>query len=96
MTKVGTEVSSIAPILAGIPQGTVSSSFLYKLFTVDHPTSPYTSVAEFTDDKIICTSQNDLYTAKLHLQNHLTAYFPSILNGKLKLTMKIHHTLLFL
>lgn len=73
MTKVGTEVSSIAPILASIPQGAVSSSFLYNLYTADQPTIPYTSVAEFADDKIIYTFKNDPYTAKLYLQHHLNS-----------------------
>jgi len=67
VTKVGSEISLIAPILADVPQGAVSSPFLYNLYTDDQPTTPYTSVAVFADDKIIYTSQNDPYTAKLHL-----------------------------
>jgi len=78
VTKVGSEISLIAPILAGVPQGTASSPFLYNLCTANQPTTSYTSVAEYADDKIIYTSQSDLYTAKLHLHNHLIAYLPGI------------------
>jgi hypothetical protein len=73
VTKVGTEILSITPILTSVPQGAVSSSFLYNLFAADRSNSPYTSVVEFADEKIIYTSQNNLYTAKIHLQNYLNS-----------------------
>jgi len=64
VTKVGTEISSIVPVLASVLLSAVLSHFLNNLYTADQLTTPYTSVVEFADDKIIYTSQNDLYTAK--------------------------------
>lgn len=57
----------------------------HHLYTADQPTTPYTSVAEFADDKIIYTSQNDLYTAKLYLQNHLNSLSSWYTKWKIKI-----------
>jgi len=68
VTKVGSEFSNLAPVLAGVPQGAISSPILYKIYTVDQPIFPFTTVAEFTDDKIIFTSNENHFVAS---QNHL-------------------------
>lgn len=43
---------SIASILAGIPQGSISSTFLYNLYTVHQPITQYASVGEFAEMKL--------------------------------------------
>jgi retron-type reverse transcriptase len=69
VTKVGSEFSHLSPILAGVPQGAISSPILYNIYAADQPTSTPTFVAEFADDKIIFTSHNDPYIAGLFLQS---------------------------
>jgi len=63
VTKVGSEFSNIAPILAGVPQDAISSPILYNIYAADQPISPYTSVAEFADNKIIFTSNESPFFA---------------------------------
>ncbi|VVC34022.1 Reverse transcriptase domain [Cinara cedri] len=48
-TKVGSEISNLTPILAGVPQGAISSPILFNIYTADQPTTPHTSVADFAD-----------------------------------------------
>jgi hypothetical protein len=71
VTKIGSEMSSLARISAGVPQGAVSSPTLYNLYSADQPTTPYTSVADFADDKIIYSAHKDLIIAGMNLQNYL-------------------------
>jgi len=82
VTKVGSEFSNLASILAGVPQGAISSPIFYNIYTADQPTSPYTSVAEFADDKIIFTSNESPSVACQHLQNHLNDMENGIQTGK--------------
>ncbi|KAL4085431.1 hypothetical protein QTP88_027290 [Uroleucon formosanum] len=70
-TKVGSEISNLAPILAGVPQGAISSPILFNIYTANQPTTSHTSVADFADDKVIFTSGKNPHLAKQHLQNHL-------------------------
>jgi len=71
VTKIGSQMSSLARISAGVPQGAVSSPTLYNLYSADQPTTPYTSVADFADDKIIYSTHKDPIIAGMNLQNHL-------------------------
>jgi hypothetical protein len=71
VTNVGSEFSNLAPILVGVPQDAISSPIIYNIYAADQPISPYTSVAEFADDKIIFTSNENPLAARHHLQNHL-------------------------
>jgi len=71
VTKVGLEFSNLALILAGVPQGAISSPILYNIYAADQPISPYTSVAEFSYDKIIFTFNKNHLVASQHLKNHL-------------------------
>jgi hypothetical protein len=71
MTKIGSEMLSLDRISAGVPQGAVSSPTLYYLYSADQPTTPYTSVADFSDDKIIYSTHKDPIIAGMNLQNHL-------------------------
>jgi hypothetical protein len=71
MTKVGSEFSNLVPILAGVPQDTISSPILYNIYTADQPISPNISVAKFADDKIIFTYNENPLAVCHHLQKHL-------------------------
>jgi hypothetical protein len=64
-------MSSLVRISAGVPKGAVSSPILYNLYSADQPTTPYTSVADFADDKIIYSSHKDPTIVSMNLQNHL-------------------------
>ncbi|KAL4119930.1 hypothetical protein QTP88_012684 [Uroleucon formosanum] len=81
-TKVGSELSNLAPILAGVPQGAISSPILFNIYTADQPTTSHTSVADFADDKVIYTSEKNPHLARQHLQNHLNLLAAGIPNGK--------------
>jgi len=85
VTKVGSEFSNLAPILAGVPQGAISSPILYNIYAADQPTSSNTSVAEFADDKIIFTSNENPLVASQHLQNHLNEMEVWYSNWKIKI-----------
>jgi hypothetical protein len=70
-TKIGSEISNLAPILAGVPQGAISSPILFNIYTANQPTTSHTSVADFADDKVIYISEKNPHLARKHLQNHL-------------------------
>lgn len=63
--------TNLSSILAGVPQGAISSSILDNIYAAEQQTSLYTSVAEFTGDKIIFTFHINPLIATQHLQNHL-------------------------
>ncbi|VVC44186.1 Endonuclease/exonuclease/phosphatase,Reverse transcriptase domain [Cinara cedri] len=60
--KVGSEISNLAPILAGVPQGAISSPILFNIYTLDQPTTSQTSVADFADDKNHLNLLSDWYS----------------------------------
>ena len=64
--------SNIANIRAGVPQGGVRSPILYNLFASDQPTSPNTLVADYADDKLIISTNENPVVASHNLQNHLS------------------------
>jgi len=70
-TKVGTKFSNLAPTLAGVPQGAISSTLLFNIYTANQQTTLHISVADFTDDKVINTSDKNLLSASQQLKNHL-------------------------
>lgn len=49
----GITMSEIASINAGVSQGGILSPILFNIFVSDQPTSSNTSVADYTDDKVI-------------------------------------------
>jgi len=69
--RVGTSFSGLAKISAGVPQGGILSPLLYNIYAADQPTSPYTTVAEFADDKAIISIHDNPHIASLNLQLHL-------------------------
>lgn len=69
--KINSETTSLRPISAGVPQGSVSGSLLYLLFTADLPTSDGVTVATFADDTAVMASNHDAVTASRVLQTSL-------------------------
>jgi len=69
--RYGSAFSDIAVINAGVPQGGILSPILYNIYAADQPITPYTSVANYADDKVIISINNDSLTASSNLQNHL-------------------------
>jgi len=69
--RYGSAFSDISVINAGVPQGGILSPILYKMYASDQPTTPYTSVADYADDKAIISINNDPLTASSNLQNNL-------------------------
>jgi hypothetical protein len=85
VTNVGSDFSNLAPIPAGVPQGAISSPILYNIYAADQPIFLYTLVAEFADDKIIFTSNENLLATCHHLQNHLNDMEVWYLKWKIKI-----------
>lgn len=65
------EHTSLFPINAGVPQGSVLGPILYLLYTADFPTTRSTTIATFADDTVILASHTDPKIASVKLQLHL-------------------------
>lgn len=65
------ELSSIHPINAGVPQGSILAPTLYNLYTSDIPHLNNTTLATFADDTAILSSSKCLSKATDQLQEHL-------------------------
>lgn len=71
LVKYGDEQSSLHPINAGVPQGSVLGPLLYLLFTADLPTRNNVTTATFADDTAILTSHINPQVASQQLQKSL-------------------------
>ena len=66
------ETSDPHTIKTGVPQGSILSPTLYNIYTADLPQSINTTLATFSDDTAIITTNSDTTTAITYLQDHLT------------------------
>lgn len=66
------EETSLFPIYAGVPQGSVLGPVLYILYTADIPTTRKTVTATFADDTAVLASHTDPIIASNNLQQNLT------------------------
>jgi len=64
-------VSTIGSICAGVPQGGILSPILFNIFVSDQPITLNTSVADYADDKVIFSMNDNPLIAALNLQAHL-------------------------
>ena len=71
MVKVGNDYSDYRPISAGVPQGSVSGSTLYLLYTYDIPQDSDVTVALFADDTAISASHKSYATAVEQVQHSI-------------------------
>jgi len=71
VTKVGSGITYLSPILADTLHDAISSSLLFNIYTADRPTILYTSVANFSDTKVIYTPGNISLLISQQLQNIL-------------------------
>lgn len=69
--RYGSAMSKIVNINAGVPQKGILSPLLYKIFISDQLTSPNTSVADYTDDKVIISTNENPFLASFNLQTRL-------------------------
>ncbi|KAL4091929.1 hypothetical protein QTP88_026534 [Uroleucon formosanum] len=69
--RSGSVLSDIASINAGVPQGGILSPILYNIYASDQPDSPFTSVADYADDKVLISINANPLIASENLQNHI-------------------------
>jgi len=69
--QFNSSLSEIAPIKAGVPQGGILSPFLFNIYVADQPTMQQTIVADYADDKVILSINEDPVIASSNLQVHL-------------------------
>uniref|UniRef100_A0A224X7Z3 Putative reverse transcriptase n=1 Tax=Panstrongylus lignarius TaxID=156445 RepID=A0A224X7Z3_9HEMI len=81
----GTSQSSIHPILAGVPQGSVLAPLLYSVYTSDLPTHPSTSMYTFADDTAILSTNTDPTLSVRSLQTHLHSLEPWLQKWRIKI-----------
>jgi len=67
----GTATFEIASLNTGVPRGGILSPILFNIFVSDQTISPNTSIADYADDKVIISINEDPFLASLHLQTHL-------------------------
>lgn len=65
--------SSVRPIHAGTPQGSVLGPLLFNIYMNDIPLNPMTKIALFADDTAILARAYTPNFARKHLQNHLNS-----------------------
>ena len=71
MVKQQDEYTTLHPIKAGVPQGSVLGPILYLLYTADLPSTDNTEVATFADDTAILAMHSDPRKATENLQTNL-------------------------
>uniref|UniRef100_A0A023F705 Putative reverse transcriptase rna-dependent dna polymerase n=1 Tax=Triatoma infestans TaxID=30076 RepID=A0A023F705_TRIIF len=81
----GSSRSSIFPVLAGVPQGSVLAPLLYTIFTADLPSNPNTSIYTFADDTAILSTHTDSVFAIRSLQSHLHSLEPWLQKWRIKI-----------
>lgn len=69
--RSGDCLSSLYPIEAGVPQGSVLGPVLYTVYTADLPTSKLIVTATYADDTAVLSCDKDQVRASAILQEHL-------------------------
>jgi hypothetical protein len=68
---VGGAYSSLLPVRASVPQGSVLGPFLYTLYTADVPQHPSTTFCSFADVMAVISTNETSHTAVINLQSQL-------------------------
>jgi hypothetical protein len=76
--------SSLRPVLAGVPLGSVLGPLFYLIYTADLPTLVDSTTATFADDTAVLTVHKDPTEVTHRLQRHLK-YNHGYINGKWRL-----------
>jgi hypothetical protein len=69
--QYNSSTSGIEKIKAGVPQGNILSHCIINIYVANQPTMQQTIVADYADDKVIISINNDPITALSNLQIHL-------------------------
>jgi hypothetical protein len=64
--------SNLAVISTSVPQGGILSPILYNIFASDQPITPHTMVADYADDNIIISTNEDPIVTSYNEQNNLS------------------------
>lgn len=88
------EQTSLHPINAGVPQGSVLGPILYLLYTADLPTKPNIITATFADDTAVLASHKEPHMASQQLQSHLNSIQDWLVKWRIKAneTKSVHIT----
>lgn len=92
---IGHTKSSLHPIPAGVPQGSILGPYLFILYVNDVPLQPRTHLACFADDTASFTSSKDVDLIIDRLQLSLNALQTYFSNWKLKLNSSKTEAILF-
>jgi hypothetical protein len=71
LMKYREELTSLHPVLSGVPPGSVLGPFLYLLYTANLPTMADSTTATFADDTAVLTTHEDPATTTHRLQTYL-------------------------
>lgn len=85
MVRVKDQLSSLHPILSGVPQGSILGPTLYNVYVNDIPRHPFTELALYADDTAIIARAKKARTVQQHLQNHIDSIVLWMQNWKIKL-----------
>lgn len=65
VVKIGSVLSTIKPIKAGVPQGAILSPILFNLYNSDLPLSNVVNTAVFAEDTLLYSIHHNIQTAAI-------------------------------
>ncbi|KAJ4427500.1 hypothetical protein ANN_25148 [Periplaneta americana] len=93
--RVGCTHSSVRPISAGVPQGSILGPILFNVYTSDIPATPTAQIAMYADDTAIYATHHNINIASNHLQEALNIICPWIENWRIALNYNKCEAMIF-